>query len=272
MPRAPAAPSSRQLPPSFVAVSPCWSAVAVPALQPAVCLHIASVALPRPHCRQTPPQGHRNGSRAPHGRSNGFFYRLPFAKPQTLQTFQLLQKFAHLRRETAPHGRSNGFFYRRSRLPFARPQTFQTLQTLDKSAQLRREKVPQQAQHAPLPHAQRPTSQANLCCYPVQICRLPRFKLVQTLQMPRWPFATILLSFLVLSMPSSVSRQLARCSFHHALLRVQDCERLRAFKRRYTVRSGPTDCVLLGVQECRLPAFNRLKPPTAALHTVLLKL
>ena len=64
--------------------------------------------LPRPHCRQTPPQGHRNGSRAPHGRSNGFFYRLPFAKPQTLQTFQLLQKFAQLRREKAPHGRSNG--------------------------------------------------------------------------------------------------------------------------------------------------------------------
>ena len=120
--------------------------------------------LPRPHCRQTPPQGHSNGSRAPHGRSNGFFYRrsrLPFAKPQTLQTFQLLQKFAQLRREKAPHGRSNGFFYRRSRLPFARPQTFQTLQTLDKSAQLRREKVPQQAQHALLPHAKRPTSQAN---------------------------------------------------------------------------------------------------------------
>ena len=66
-----------------------------------------------------PPQGHRNGSRAPHGRSNGFFYRLPFAKPQTLQTFQLLQKFAHLRKEKAPHGRSNGFFYRRSRLPTA---------------------------------------------------------------------------------------------------------------------------------------------------------
>ena len=124
-----AAASSRQLPPSFVAVSPCWSAVPVPALQPAVCLHIASVALPRPHCRQTPPQGHRNGSRAPHGRSNGFFYRLPFAKPQTLQTFQLLQKFAQLRREKAPHGRSNRFFYKRSRLPFARPQRFQTLHT-----------------------------------------------------------------------------------------------------------------------------------------------
>ena len=120
--------------------------------------------LPRPHCRQTPPQGHRNGARAPHGRSNGFFYRLPFAKPQTLQTFQLLQKFAQLRREKAPHGRSNGFFYRRSRLPFARPQRFQTLHTLDKSAQLRREKVPQQGQDAPLPHAKRPTSQASLCC------------------------------------------------------------------------------------------------------------
>ena len=66
---------------------------------------------------QKPPQGHSNGSRA-------------------------------------PHGRSNGFFYRRSRLPFARPQTFQLLQ---KFAQLRREKVPQQAQHAPLPHAKATT-------------------------------------------------------------------------------------------------------------------
>ena len=40
---------------------------------------------------QKPPQGHSNGSRAPHGRSNGFFYRrstLPFAMPQTLQTFR----------------------------------------------------------------------------------------------------------------------------------------------------------------------------------------
>ena len=54
---------------------------------------------------QKPPQGHSNGSRAPHGRSNGFFYRrsrLPFARPQTLQTFQLLQKFAQLRREKVP--------------------------------------------------------------------------------------------------------------------------------------------------------------------------
>ena len=129
-----------------------------------------------------PPQGHRNGSRAPHGRSNGFFYRLPFAKPQALQTFQLLQKFAQLRREKAPHGRSNGFFYRRSRLPFARPQTFQTLHTLDKSAQLRREKVPQQAQHAPLPHAKRPTSHASLCCSGVQACRLPGFKPLKRLK------------------------------------------------------------------------------------------
>ena len=52
--------------------------------------------------------------------------------------------------------------YRRSRLPFARPQTLQTLQ---KSAQLRRDKVPQQAQHAPLPHAQATTrpQQAAVC-------------------------------------------------------------------------------------------------------------
>ena len=76
--------------------------------------------LPRPHCRQTPPQGHSNGPRA-------------------------------------PHGRSNGFFYRRSRLPFARPQTLQTFQLLQKFAQLRREKVPQQAQHAPRPQAKATT-------------------------------------------------------------------------------------------------------------------
>ena len=73
--------------------------------------------------------------------------------------------------------------YRRSRLPFARPQTLQTLQ---KSAQLRRDKVPQQAQHAPLPHAQATTrpqqwlkgtprpQQWLLIC--VQVCRLPGLK------------------------------------------------------------------------------------------------
>ena len=43
--------------------------------------------------------------------------------------------------------------YRRLRLPFARPQTLQTLQILHKSAQLRRQKVPQQAEHAPRPQA-----------------------------------------------------------------------------------------------------------------------
>ena len=79
-------------------------------------------------CRQKPPQGHSNGSRAPHGRSNGFFYkrsRLPFTTPQILQTFQLPQKFAQLRRERYPNkvntrharrqkppqGHSNGFLY-----------------------------------------------------------------------------------------------------------------------------------------------------------------
>ena len=73
--------------------------------------------------------------------------------------------------------------YRRSRLPFARPQTLQTLQT---SAQLRRDKVPQQAQHAPLPHAQattRPQQWLKGSPRPqqwllmgVQGCRLPGLK------------------------------------------------------------------------------------------------
>ena len=139
--------------------------------------------------------------------------RLPFARPQTLQT---LQKSAQLRRgngtptsptratpchaqrcrqkppqghsngSRAPHGRSNGLFYRRSRLPFARPQTLQTFHLLQKFAQLRRDKVPQQAQHAPLPHAQattRPKQWLKGTPRPqqwllirVQGCRLPGLK------------------------------------------------------------------------------------------------
>ena len=47
--------------------------------------------------------------------------------------------------------------YRRSRLPFARPQTLQTFQLLQKFTQLRRQKVPQQAQQAPRPHAKATT-------------------------------------------------------------------------------------------------------------------
>ena len=76
--------------------------------------------------------------------------------------------------------------YRRSRLPFARPQTLQTLQNPPKSAQLRRDKVPQQAQHAPLPHAQattRPQQWLKGTFRPqqwlligVQGCRLPGLK------------------------------------------------------------------------------------------------
>ena len=90
-------------------------------------------------CRQKPPQGHSNGSRAPHGRSNGFFYkrsRLPFTTPQILQIFQLPQKFA----------------------------------------QLRREKVPQQGQHAPRPQAKATTRPQQWLLIRVQGCRLPGLK------------------------------------------------------------------------------------------------
>ena len=76
--------------------------------------------------------------------------------------------------------------YRHLRLPFARPQTLQTLQTLHKAAQLRREKVPQQSQHVPLPHAQattRPQQWLKGTPRPqqwlligVQGCRLPGLK------------------------------------------------------------------------------------------------
>ena len=76
--------------------------------------------------------------------------------------------------------------YRRSSLPFARPQTLQTLQILQKSAQLRRQKVPQQAQQAPRPHAKattRPQQWVKGTPRPqqwlllgVQGCRLPGLK------------------------------------------------------------------------------------------------
>ena len=76
--------------------------------------------------------------------------------------------------------------YRRLRLPFARPQTLQTLQILQKSAQLRRQKVPQQAQHAPRPQAKattRPQQWLKGTPRPqqwlligVQGCRLPGLK------------------------------------------------------------------------------------------------
>ena len=132
--------------------------------------------LPRPHCRQTPSQGHINGSRP-------------------------------------PHGRSNGFFYRRSRLP--------AVPALQPAVCLHR------AQHAPLPHAQRPTSQANgtptsptgatpagkshhkatamaqgippaaaLASYRrsrLPFDRLQTLKTLKTLKMPRRPFACIAL-------------------------------------------------------------------------------
>ena len=76
--------------------------------------------------------------------------------------------------------------YRRFRLPFARPQTLQTPQILQKSAQLRRHKVPQQAQHAPRPQAKattRPQQWLKGTPRPqpwlligVQGCRLPGLK------------------------------------------------------------------------------------------------
>ena len=76
--------------------------------------------------------------------------------------------------------------YRHLRLPFARPQTLQTLQILHKSAQLRRQKVPQQAEHAPRPQATattRPQQWLKGTPRPqqwlligVQVCRLPGLK------------------------------------------------------------------------------------------------
>ena len=76
--------------------------------------------------------------------------------------------------------------YRHLRLPFARPQTLQTLQILHKSAQLRRQQVPQQAQHAPRPQATATTRpqqwlkgtprRQQWLLIGVQVCRLPGLK------------------------------------------------------------------------------------------------
>ena len=73
--------------------------------------------LPRPHCRQTPSQGHSNGSRAPHGRSNGFFYRrsrlpaVPALQPAVCVHSALSLGrpcLGHARRQKPPQGHSNG--------------------------------------------------------------------------------------------------------------------------------------------------------------------
>ena len=73
--------------------------------------------LPRPHCRQTPSQGHSNGSRAPHGRSNGFFYRrsrlpaVPALQPAVCVHSALSLGrpcLGHARRQKPPRGHSNG--------------------------------------------------------------------------------------------------------------------------------------------------------------------
>ena len=159
--------------------------------------------------RQKPPQGHSIGSRAPHGRSNGFLSAFQAAvcqasnppnppnPPKVRPTPQAKGTPTSPTRAT-PAGKSHHkatamaqghppaaamASYRRSRLPFARPQTLQTLQ---KSAQLGREKVPQQAQHAPRPQAKattRPQQWLKGTPRPqqwlligVQGCRLPGLK------------------------------------------------------------------------------------------------
>ena len=122
---------------------------------------------------QKPPQGHSNGSRAPHGRSNGFFYRrsrLPFARPQTLQTIRptcaTLARKSHHKATAMAQGHPTAaamasyflYVFKAAVWQASKPsKPSKTLQTLQKSGQLRREKVPQQAQHAPLPHAKATT-------------------------------------------------------------------------------------------------------------------
>ena len=163
---------------------------------------------PRPHATATTrPQQWLKGTHTAAALASYRRSSLPFARPQTLQT---LQTSAQLRREKVPQQSQHAPLphakattrpqqwlkgtppaaamairasYRRSRLPFAGPQTLQTLQT---SAQLRRDKVPQQAQHAPLPHAQataRPQQWLKGSPRPqqwllmgVQGCRLPGLK------------------------------------------------------------------------------------------------
>ena len=150
--------------------------------------------------RQKPPQGHSNGSRAPHGRSNGFLYAFKAAVCQasnppnapkvrsasqgkgtpTSPTRATPARKSHHKATAMAEGHPPAAAmairasYRRSRLPFARPQTLQTLQILQKSAQLRRQEVPQQAQQAPRPHAKATTRPWLLLG--IQGCRLPGLK------------------------------------------------------------------------------------------------
>ena len=127
--------------------------------------------------RQEPPQGHSNGSRAPHGRSNGFLYAFKTAVCQasnppnaskvrsasqgkgtpTSPTRATPARKSHHKATAMAQGHPPAAAmtsYTRSRVPFTKPQTLQTLQ---KFAQLRRDKVPQQIQHAPLPHVKATT-------------------------------------------------------------------------------------------------------------------
>ena len=142
--------------------------------------------------------------------------------------------------------------YRRSRLPFVRPQTLQTLQ---KSAQLRREKVPQQAQHAPLPHAQATTRpQPWLKGTPrpqqwlligVQGCRLPGLKPSKRSKSP----------------PSSAGKRYPNKPNTHAQATQRPQQWLKGSPR-------PQQWLLIGVQGCRLPGLKPSKrsksPPSSA--------
>ena len=133
---------------------------------------------------QKPPQGHSNGSRALHGRSNGFLYAFKAAvcqasnapkpskpskspassagnrypnKPNTRHSRTQKPPQGHSNGSRAPHGRSNGFLYAFKAAVCQASNAPKPSKPLQKSGQLRKEKVPHQAQHAPLPHAKATT-------------------------------------------------------------------------------------------------------------------
>ena len=230
---------------------------------------------PLPHAK--PPQGHSNGSRAPHGRSNGFFIgvqgsRLPGLKPSkpsnsskscptpqgkgtpTSPTRATLAGKSHHKATAMAQGHPTAAAmasYTRLRLPFARPQTLQTLQ---KSAQLRREKVPQQAQHTPLPHAKattRPQQWLKGTPRPqqwlligVQVCHLPGLKPSKSSKSPPNSAAK----------GTPTSQQAPR---PHAKATTRPKQWLKGTPR-------PQQWLLLGVQGCRLPGLKRSKPSNSS--------
>ena len=170
---------------------------------------------------------------------------------------------------------------RRLRLPFARPQTLQTLQILQKSAQLRRQKVPQQAQHAPRPQAKahhKATAMAQghppaaaMASIGVQGCRLPGLKRSKPSKSPpssagkRYPNKPNMRHSRTQKPPQGHSQKFAQLRREKVPQQAQHAPRpqAKATTRPQQWLKGtprPQQWLLIGVLGCRLPGLKPSKP------------